>query len=241
MKLLIDAPAYWPTEAMARQKAWLYLASAAHFGAEPQLYGIGSTYYLGEVPMRLDGQIAFLEQHTGSGYTHVLFSDAWDVIFTAPLDEIIEKYRQFGSPECLIGGALQNLNAHPDNLYDEHFDMTQPWPYATTAMYLAEIPYIIDRFKRMDKRKTHDQTPAFIGGWIEGWFRPVIDHHCQLFQDTDQFCIVQDGRVYNTITKSYPSMLHVSGDFMDPETGRDHRIIPWAKQLGILSQDYTRA
>ena len=237
MNLLVDAPAYWPSEDAARSKAWLYLASAAHFGASPHLYGVGSTYYHGEVPMRLDGQIEFLTQHKAD-YTHVLFSDAWDVIFTAPLDEIVYKYKKFGSPECLIGGAIQNLNAHPDNLYDEFFDMTQPYPYATTAMYIAEIPYIIDRFTRMNKACTHDQTPAFIEAWMEGWFHPEIDYKCELFQDKEDNCILHEGRVHNTLTDTYPSMLHVSGDFMDPATGRDHRIIPWAKGVGILPDDY---
>ena len=233
MKLLVDAPAYWPTEEMARSKAWLYLASAKKFGAEPKLYGVGSTYYRGEVPMRLDGQIEFLKQYVDE-YTHVLFSDAWDVIFTAPLAEIVEKYTAFGRPECLIGGAIQNLNAHPDNKYDEYFDMTKPYPYATTAMYIAEIPYVIDRFSRMDKSCTHDQTPAFIGGWIEGWFRPEIDYQCFLFQDKTDNCELRNGRVYNTKTGTWPSMLHVSGDYMSPETGRDHKIVPWARGLGVI-------
>jgi hypothetical protein len=234
MKLLVDAPAYWPTEEIARSKAWLYLASAKHFGIEPQLYGIGAyTYYPGEVPMRLDGQIDYLKR-VGGDYTHVLFTDAWDVLFADPLHVIINKYEKFGSPPCLIGGTKQCLNSWPRDKYDQYFDLTKQCRYPTTAMYIAEIPYIIDCFTRMDKSCTHDQTNAFMHGWSEGWFRPEIDYDSVLFQDTEDCAKVVGTRLYNLCSQTMPSMIHISGDYMDPNTGRDSRIIPWAQKLGII-------
>lgn len=233
MKLIVTAPAYFPSMETASEKCWLYLRSADCFGIQPTLYGSPCTQYLGEAPMRVDGQIETLKKLNGE-YTHVLFTDAWDVMFVSPLQKIIRKYENMGSPECLIGASEHNLNAHPDTLYDEHFDTSRPYPYFTSAMYIAEIPYIVDRFSRMDRSDTHNQTTALMQGWIEGWFRPVIDHGCQIFQDKGKHCEIRGKSVYNRVTGSWPCVLHLSGDYLSPETGRDHLMLPWARELGIV-------
>lgn len=236
MNLLVDGPAYWPTEEIARNKVWLYLKSCDKFGIQPLLYGIGCTQFQGETPMRISGQIETLQiAKRNYEYTHVLFTDLWDVMFVAPLDEIIEKYKNMGAPHCLIGGASRNMNVHPDNLYDDRFDQSKRYRYMTPSFYIAEIPYILEAFSRMECKTTHDQSPDFMKGWIEGWFRPMIDSNCEIFGiDDDNYCM-RDGRVFNMHTGTYPSVFHArGGDYVDPETGRDHLLLPWAKRLGIV-------
>ena len=232
MKLLVDAPAYWQDESTARAKAWLYLASCKKFGIEPVLYGVGSQHYVGEAAMRVDGQIEVLKAHSTS-HTHVLFTDAWDVIFLEPLAEIVRRYREFGSPPCLNGAAAacqrQEL-AH-------HFDQTVPYPYITPAMYIGEIPYMLEVLTRMQEVNpgTHDQTPGFIQGWIEGWFSPVIDHDCKVFGIDDENYGVLGGRVHNMRTGSYPCVFHADGRVStNPDTGRDAILEPWAIATGVL-------
>lgn len=234
MKLLVDAPAFWPTEQAAHAKAWLYLASCKKFGITPRLYGIGwFDHYIGETRMRMDCQIRFLKE-VGADYTHVLCTDAWDVLFCDPLEEIIRKYESFGSPPCLMGGTRQCLNLWPRDKYDAYFDLTKLRRYPSPPTYIAEIPYIIDRFERMDKDCSHDQTNAIMSGIIGGFFQPVIDYEAVLFQDTPEDADVVDGHLFNIDTKTTPSTLHISGGYMDPEHGRDHAIIPWAQRLGII-------
>jgi hypothetical protein len=174
MKLLVCAPAYWATESEARDHCWLYLRSCSKWGITPYLYGIGADRYMGETVMRMDGLIECLAT-VGKGYSHVLFTDAWDVIFTGPLAEIQAKYEAMGSPPCLAGAAASCMNIHPDDMYDSYFDMTQPQPYLTPALLLGEVDYIRSAFERMDRSKTHDQSPAIMQGWVEVWFKPLID------------------------------------------------------------------
>lgn len=218
MKLLVTAPACWDSEEVARKQLWLYLASAKHYGIEANLYGIGFfQQYPGETPMRMDALIQFLKymHHIHHGlYTHVLFTDGWDVLFTDPLDVIIDKYKRFGSPECLCGGWRECYNPSPENppgKYDSYYDLSKPNPYPTNVMFIAEIPYIIDRFTRMLEHScTHDQSHAFIYGWTQGFFRPVIDHECELFQNMEENVEVVEGpRLYNRKFATHPSIFHI--------------------------------
>lgn len=234
MKLLVDAPAFWPTEQAAHAKAWLYLASAKKFGIEPQLYGIGwFPHYIGETRMRMDSQIRFLKD-VGGDYTHVLCTDAWDVLFCDPLDVIIDKYKSFGCPPALFGGTRHCLNLWPRDKFDAYFDLTKIRRYPAPPTYIAEIPYIIDCYERMDKDCSHDQTNAFMHGITEGFFTPAIDYESVLFQDTLEDADVVNGHLYNTDTKTTPSIFHISGGYMDPNIGRDPVIIPWAQRLGVI-------
>jgi len=106
-------------------------------------------------------------------------------------------------------------------------------------MYIAEIPYLIDTFTRMDRSAKHDESYAYEKAWTEGWFRPVLDSKCRIFQDQEVLhgetvCEVRDGRVWNKLTDSWPCVIHFGGNYTDPDYGKDPRITPWAKELGII-------
>lgn len=231
MNLLVTAPTCWPTEEIVTQKIWLYRASCEKYGIHPEFYGLGATRYEGSGYIRMDGHLNYLKQHAG-GYTHVLFTDAWDLLFLAPLEAIVAKYIAFGSPPMLMS-ATWCLNDYTIYAPDD-VDPSTPYKFPGSAMYIAEIPYLIDTFTRMDRVKKEDESYAYSKAWREGWFRPVLDSKCELFQDNEKYCIVENGRVYNALTGTYPLIVHFGGDYTDPDTGKDVRIIPWAKQLGII-------
>lgn len=239
MKLLVNTAAYWPTEEIYLQKTWLYQASCRKFGITPLSYGIGATRYEGNGAMRMDGQLDFLLAN-GKGYTHVLFTDSWDVLFVAPLSEIISKYENMGSPPLLMNASSKWAVNDPPIYVDAGYDESTPYRYPVGAAYIGEVQHIIDNFSRMDRSIKADQAYAYNKAWKEGWFRPVMDNHCYLFQDNVHFpdrdvCMIRDGRIYNPLTETFPSVIHLAdGGYTNPETGKDDRIRPWAERLNII-------
>ncbi len=253
MKLMIDAATYWPDEEAARKKIWLYLKSAKKFGipeSDMRFYGLGAVQYQGMGYMRLNGQVDFLKDHA-EDFTHVLHSDAWDVLFIQPFEELRKRYEQMGRPEFLASANLYCGNIGDpqyDLEQDRHlveglYDQTTPYRYVGSAMYIAEIPLVVEYLGRMirdgierghEGRNRSDETWAYAEAWKEGWFRPQIDKTCQVFQNDLRDVIVKDGRAFNTYTGTYPCLLHVSGGYTSPETGKDDRVLPWAQQLGIV-------
>lgn len=240
MKLLVLACAVFPDESTARQKLWIFLKSCEKYGAQPAMYGIGDRFP-GYRAMCLDMQLAHLK--TVTGYSHVLFTDSWDAFFCAPLTEIISKYERLGSPPILTSA----YTGFADNSAPAGFDDSIRLRYPHRGGYIAEIPAIIDAFERMLQlpNQTGDDSFNWRDSWLEGWFRPMLDSNCEIFQVTDENCVTGlkrfgDGvhdlalRLFNSSTHSAPCILHLSGGYTSPETGKDDRMIPWAKRLGVI-------
>jgi hypothetical protein len=244
MKLMVLSPMYWIDEATTRRVTWLYLASCKRAGVDESIrraYGIGSTYYPGETEMMIGGLARFLAE-SAEDFTHVLFTHAWDQLFIQPLEEIIWRYNELGSPPFFHAAAVQRANVHT-NEYDQFFDELALYRFPG-AGFIAEIPLVVELFSRMDIRHTHDASWAYFNAWREGWFRPMLDTECTIFQtmeirsDKDNRspdCIIKEGKLYNTYTETYPCIAHFGGYiYVDPEHGKDRIIEPWARALGVI-------
>jgi len=235
VRLMVLTAAVWPTEDIAFDKLWIFIESCAKFGIAPHLYGIGHSFP-GYISMKLDMQLDYLIDK-GSDFTHVLYTDSWDAIFTAPLDEIIEKYQDLGSPPILSSAYLDLGNESNMEKYSGCFQEGLVYRYPNVGGHLSEIPAIIDAFTKMN-RNTGDDCFSWYDAWKEGWFRPQLDSGCEIFQVTDENTEVDEGieglGFRNTVTESYPCILHLCGGYTDPDTGKDDRLEPWAKELGIL-------
>lgn len=238
MKLLVTGPAYWPTEDMAQKKFWLYLSSCKKYGITPQFYGPRTDHYYGGAGMRIYGLLDFLKT-VGSDYTHVLFSHLWDVLFTRPLPEIVAKYKYFGSPPLLMGAAKQDISdLHPpeSDRYLPLWDTSGVYWYPAWSMYMAEIPYIVDRFGKIETGHYNDCVPL-LNALESRVLEPMYDRQCEIFQtviDGEPEIDVMDGRAHNCLTGTYPAIIHFLLGDADQETGKDRFIIPWAKRLGII-------
>lgn len=242
MNLMVLTAAVFPNYQDAMQKLWIFLRSCDKFRIAPRLYGVGRTFP-GYRAMKLDFQLEWLKAYNGDA-SHVLYTDSWDAFFCAPLSEIIAKYEALGSPAILTSAytGLGNV-PEPDRQYPNCFDQSirYRYRYPHVGGYIAEIPAIIDAFERMLKlpRQTGDDCFNWYDGWQEGWFRPQLDSQCEIFQVTEENTEVipmrnSTVRVHNTITGSYPCILHLSGGYTDQVTGKDRVMIPWAERLGIL-------
>lgn len=231
MKLMVLTAAVWPTEEIARQKLWIFLRSCKKFGIDPQLYGIGHQFP-GYIYMKLDMQLAYLKEHA-EDYTHVLYTDGWDAFFTRGLDVIKTKYELMGQPPILSSAYLSLGNASDMTIYAGCFDETLLYRYPNVGGYIGEIPLMIEMFTRMN-RNTGDDCFSWYDAWREGWFRPVLDSQCEIFNVADDHLMVRHGQLYNGMTCTSPCILHLSGGYTDPVDGKDDRMIPWARRLGVI-------
>lgn len=244
MRLMVLTAAVFPTREDAEKKLWIYLASCRKFGIDPHLYGTGRVFS-GYRSVKLDVQLEYLEAKAGD-FSHVLYSDSWDAFFCAPLAEIIAKYEAMGAPPILTSAAHKPWPEEQasSGLYDESL----VYRYPHVGGYIAETRAIIKAFRGMLKleRQTGDDCVNWFDAWTEGWFRPAIDSGCEIFQVSADNCeaILYRGyaegsgpmhpRIINTATQQLPCIFHLPGGYTDPITGKDDRMIPWAKQLEII-------
>lgn len=242
MKLAVLTCAAFPTEEEARRKLWIFLRSCEKFKIDPILYGIGTPQFQGYKRMMLDMQLEAL-QDINRSYSHVLFTDGWDAFFTADLQEIMAKYVRMGSPAFLASAYIGLGNESDMTKYEGCFNETIPYRYPNRGGYLAELPEAIHAFQQMVDmpHQTGDDCFNWYEGWREGWFRPTLDHNCEIFQVSDMNAALtltqsqqEFPRVTNTVTNSQPCILHLSGGYGDPETGKDAALKPWARALGII-------
>jgi hypothetical protein len=232
MKMMVITCGVWPSEDVARRKMWIFMRSCEKFGVDPVLYGGGTPSFPGYRAMKLDMQLEFLKGV--KGYTHVMYTDGWDAFFVAHMDEVVEKYEGMGRPPMLVAAFNQLSNvSDADKDYPGCFDERVMYRYPHVGGYIGEVGYVIEMFERMN-RLTNDDCFSWYDGWKEGWFRPELDHGCQVFQVTDEHLVMKDGRVFNTEMGSFPCVLHLSGGYTDPGTGKDDRMLPWAKRAGVL-------
>ena len=243
MKLMVLTAAVFPSEADARKKLWIFLKSCDKAGVPKEdlhLYGMGRGFP-GYKKMMLDYQLEYLKEHA-TGYTHVLFHDGWDGMFTGPLTEIVQKYEAMGSPPILMSAFFQLGNVSDEEAqYPGCFDHSVRYCYPNRGGYMAEVPVLIKAMERMLRlpRQTGDDCFNWYDAWQEGWLRPKLDSECQIFQVTDCDCVAANTqdfgvRLFNKYTGEEPCLLHLSGGYTDQETGKDHVMVPWAKRLGII-------
>lgn len=234
MKLLVLTCAVFPSKEDAESKLWIYLKSCKKFGMDPVMYGIGERFP-GYRAMKLDMQLDFLKSDPRvKDFTHALYTDAWDCFFTGSLEEIIRKYEALGSPKALYSCDWRLANvSDADGQYPGLFDKSKRFCYPNVGGYLAEIPYLVDAFERMNK-DTGDDCFSLYGAIKEGWYKVAYDFNCDIFQISSDSCSIDNGRLKNDITGSHPCVYHLSGGYTDQVTGKDDRLIPWAKELGII-------
>lgn len=240
MNLAFISCAHFPTPDIAKQKLWIFLRSCEKFEIKVNFYGNGMPFP-GYRQLMLDWQLEYLKGlNTTKEISHVLFTDAWDAFFCADKGEILSKYLSYGSPDMLCSAYIGLGNESDMSKYEGCFDDSITYRYPNRGGYIADIDYVISSFETMlsNEGLTGDDCMEWYRGWREGWFRPTLDSHCQIFQVSDLNAEVRETthgtRLYNNATRSEPCILHLSGGYTDPVTGKDDRMIPWARALNIL-------
>lgn len=246
MKFAVIAPMYWDTEEHAKQKCWLYLRSCAWAGVTANMlrpYGMGAMQYPGSRRMRLTGQLEWLKvlRGSGEGFTHVLYSDAWDVIFVQPFSVMLAKYVRMGCPPLVMGAAPREcghwLDLHPpeSDKYRHLFDAKLEYGMPSGVFEVGELGYIIDRLSWIDPMEEHNISRPILNAYLDGTLTTsMLDTGCEIFQERGFHMEMRDGQMYNPRTGSYPCMAHFSNGNPLPDCGQDKLMEPWAQRLGII-------
>ena len=194
-------------------------------------HGLGQGFY-GWAEAFRHHTIPSIQHLLAADYTHVLYVDGNDCIFTSGVEEIIEKYFEYGAPQCLMAAET---NLYPDlglEVADRFAKTVNPWRFLNAGTYIAEIPYFYNLCSRLKDIKTDgNHQEWFVSEWpIDGM---KLDTECKIFQTMDYVppLEVKNGRVVNTLTGSNPCVLHFLGGYSDPKNGRDDRMKPWIERL----------
>jgi hypothetical protein len=240
MKLAILAPGVFPSMAEARAKLWIFMASAKDRIPPEHLYiyGGGTTQFPGYRRMLLEQTLPELIGLRRVGYTNILFSDAWDGIIVGSYKSIVQRYMELECPELLVSGSHQLGNvSDEDKQYPGVFrSSTKKYRFPNRGGYIGEIDTVIEAYKMMQRYDTGDDAFCWYNliRDFPGIYR--VDSNCKIFQVTEEDCrVIPDKRILqNTETKSHPLVWHLPGGYTDPQTGKDARLIPLAKSLGII-------
>lgn len=230
IKLAILTTAFFPNIRPLR----MFVASAIKYGYDPiQFMGLRQQYRPW-AEMKIKDKIPEFQRLIYAGFTHVLYSDARDAFFTGPYSEVLEKYQTMGSPSCL---ASTEPNCNPNSAMDYYYPDVGKYRYHCVGGYLAELPWMLNKFTRMlpYMAKSGDDAEIWQWGWEEGWFRPELDSGCEIFQTLDHaendLGVNDIGRLENMVTSSFPCIFHLNGGYSDPITGKYDHMIEWWNRL----------
>lgn len=222
MNLAVVTTACYPT----RDRIHLLDKSAIRQKMRLDAFGIG-VQFSNWKQMLLEQTLPSLEEYAKT-YSHVLYVDAADTLFVGSLPEILAKYERFGSPPCFMSSDLDIPTVNTDS-----FKGPLPWRFLNAGGFITKIEYFVGLMKVLSTKYSDDGDYQnwLIREWpIPGMF---LDHECTIFQSMcGHPAILPFGaRVLNSVTGSWPCVLHFRGGYSDPQTGRDERMIPWCKQL----------
>lgn len=144
------------------------------------------------------------------GYTHFLYTDAWDTFAMSGPEELASKM-----PNGLLISAERACYPHAElaSQYPEH---SSPWHFVNGGGWCGEIAAFIRLYEdQPPTTELNDQvwlTGQFLKLHAEGWVR--LDYDCQIFQ-TLAFCPESDfifnRRVLNTVNQTLPLFIHGNG------------------------------
>lgn len=161
----------------------------------------------------------------------VLFVDGYDVLFGAPMQEVIAKYNELvaSTPsKSIVFGA--EIYAWPDSSLASQYDVVQtgkdvgPYKYLNSGTIIGPVKDIIELIQPMigDVSPTTDDQRFYTQDYLYNPLTKIqLDHKCEIFQ-----CLASDmkndlhydtvkSRYYNHKTNMYPCMFHGNGDAKD--------------------------
>ncbi len=175
---------------------------------------------------------------------YVIFTDSWDMVFSASPDEIMERYFYFNSPVVISA----EKNCFPSDYKDEYDKLGCATPYkylnsgfivGKTDAILAilesmDLPNVPDDHTLPDGSRFHcnDQT-LFQAEFLKQPVPMVLDNY-QILSQTLHDANIEDfdfseERIRNKITNSYPCTWHFNGGSKDKLSLRE----PILKKLGL--------
>ena len=156
----------------------------------------------------------WLKQNRGD-YTHILYTDAWDTLAMAPVDEFAalnENVWLFSAEKnpCFAGNLSKYQSA-------------SRWKYLCAGGYLAPIDFYIEVVES-EPRLANENDQQWASRIFETGKYPVaLDTGCRIFQtlynmgpfnaapNWGEFAVSDEGRLVNLITGTKPIFIHGNG------------------------------
>jgi hypothetical protein len=214
------------------------LRSARIWGFEHMIrtYGRGELYE-NWTRMKVHRMIPVLEGFLAEGITHYLYTDGRDAFFLNAWDEIQDKWERMGRPDMLLSGQTDSF---PIPTLGPYYPSTAKYKHHCPGGYMGRVDAWLETHRRFvrddyESRKTGgDEAGVWQWAWVDGWFRPMIDEQCRIFQNlggagTDPQ--IRDGVLTNMHTGSFPSILHFTGCCKEARYGVYDDMKPWWDRL----------
>lgn len=163
-----------------------------------------------------------LKEELNNGYTHILYTDAWDTLAMGNQDELIKKYLDIS----LEGNNwIYSAEKNPCFTKDlSKYDSVSRWKYLCAGNFIAPTKLFIDIVEAY-KRHENENDQQW-GSWLfendeDNQF--ILDVNCQIFQtlynmnglhqqpNWKEFAYSDEDRIVNLITGSKPVFIHGNG------------------------------
>lgn len=223
-KLLVVSPCFYKTA----EPADVMVKSAHAHDLKVLLYGVGSDF----IPHGAHAQVLKLWEllEFGKLAEYVLVTDCRDVLFLANEDEIVSKFRSFGS--YLVMSTEQGCWP-PDPDVSAYFYGKDPngYNFVNAGQYIATWEYakfclrhLLDKYRGIHPGADNSQ-----GWWMhakmKGELDYALDSRCMIFQSMsggaqDQLRFTEK-RAINTVTSASPCSLHFNGNPSNDEPQKE--------------------
>lgn len=150
-------------------------------------------------------------------FTHVLVMDAFDVVVTAPLQEVERRFIELQHP--WVFNAEQSC--WPDaGMEDRYPPCETPWRFLNAGCFMAEIEYFRKaafRFNFSGVDIWGDDQRFYTRLFLENPGLIKLDHRCELFYTLFSPGFIgwdytmSGGRVENVLTGTQPLIIHGNG------------------------------
>jgi hypothetical protein len=207
-----------------------YIDSLARFGVTPTILGMGEPWGgLMTKPRRLRQWL-----RAGNCKTDTLIvCDAFDVVFTAPPDEVEKKYRDLWPELPIVFNAERGIFPRGE-LAHKFDDVPGPWKYLNSGFMIGPPDKILALLESMWLDDIHDDTkaaddlhggagahinPNDQGHFLYSYAAQVVpielDHGCELCQ-TLSACTIEDfdltrANILNVVKQTTPLVFHFNG------------------------------
>lgn len=162
------------------------------------------------------------QEATEDGYTHFIYTDGFDTLALAPMQEIIDKYVKI-DPECFLYSTEKAC--YPIVEWDKEYPQVeehQRWRYVNGGQFMSSVKKFIEMYEQIDLNVNSQQWGAWKYIWDNEDKKVKLDINCEVFQSVafiagDDFGILDhdkpkgERRLYNYHTKSTGVLAHGNG------------------------------
>lgn len=190
------------------------LASTEKYGYDHHML-YEKTNFGGQMPVVVE----WCKKHKDQ-YTHVLYTDAFDTLALAGMDELRAKLPQgilfFGSAEKhVFPPSAERAARYPHN--------SSEWRFVNAGQWFGSIEWFLQMAELVPPAGINDQTwlaERFLD-CLEKRIPVTLDYTCSVFQSvaferSGDYAFTRDGRLYNRKTQQLPIFAHDNGNKHDP-------------------------